>query len=196
MIKRQTLALKNVNPITRAEGLRWSEMQARTLSRIKKDMNTSSLIRVNNPIQLIYDRTVRRTPQYPFHDYNEWRWQVFQWQATLSARCFVSVQLVINMSVYRFYRIFPAITARCWMKSQPVTRGAFCYTSINGAFESSKTRSLAHWTTVKRVAVSNAPHSVDELSSRASTRQSARGVTHYVLKENNFGELDTRSRSS
>lgn len=31
--------------------------------------------------------------------------------------------------------------------------------------------------------------------SRASTRQSARGVTHYILKGNNFGELVSRAHA-
>lgn len=75
------------------------------------------------------------------------------------------------------------------MKSQPVTRGAFCHVCKRRFSKLENSRSPAHWTTVKCAAVSNAPHSADELRSRASTRQSARGVAHYVLKENNFGEL-------
>jgi len=191
MIKRQTVVLKNINPITRAEGLCWPGMQARTPSRVKKTWTRH--LRFALITRSSWYTIVRFVVRHSVHSMitNE------------DDKCFSDRQLFPRgaLSAYNLSSICRCIAFIEYF--QQLRRGAEWnhslwrekpfVTSINGAFESSKTRSLTHWTTVKRVAVSNAPHSVDELSSCASTRQSARGVTHYVLKENNFGKLDSCS---
>jgi len=150
-------------------------------------VNTSSFIRINNSIPPI--SSGRRTPD---------RKCVRSTITNEDDKCFNDRQFLLRFvslsSICRYRIAFIEYFQQLWRGAEwnhSLWREEPFVTSVNDAFESSKTRSLAHWNTLRW-----ATHHAAQMScAHARQRDKApAGVTHYVLKENNFGELDSHAR--